>query len=148
MIQGERMTSISQLEILPAHVAWAARPMPAMAGAGALIRDFAATAGSRGAAALVYVAAAALLEGLSFSLLIPLLGVVFGETPKGMAGGAAGFVFTLFGSQTAFDRLLLLLSLFALLMGVRAVAVALRDVAVVTLQARFTGALRLRLAKR
>jgi ABC-type multidrug transport system fused ATPase/permease subunit len=146
MIQGGRMASISRLETLPAHAA--RKPMPAMAGVGALIRDFAAMAGSRGAAALVYVTVAALLEGLSFSLLIPLLGVVFGEAPKGMAGGVARFVFTLFDSHTAFDRLLLLLSLFALLMSLRAIAVALRDVAMVGLQVRFTSALRLRLAKR
>jgi ATP-binding cassette subfamily C protein len=142
------MASISRLERLPAHAARTATPVPAMAGAGALIRDFAAMAGRQGAAALAYVMAAALLEGLSFSLLIPLLGVVFGEAPKSMAGGAARFVFTLFGSHTAFDRLLLLLSLFALLMSLRAITVGLRDVAVVGLQVRFTGALRLRLAKR
>ena len=142
------MASISQLKTLPVPAARAQKSIPAMAGAGALFQDFAAVAGSRGAAALVYVMAAALLEALSFSLLIPLLGVVFGEAPKSMAGGAARFVFTLFGSHTAFDRLLLLLSLFALLMSLRAIAVALRDVAVVGLQVRFAGALRLRLAKR
>ncbi len=122
--------------------------MRAIAGTGALIRDFTAMAGGRGAAALAYVMAAALLEGLSFSLLIPLLGVVFGEAPKGMASGAARFVFTMFGSHTALGRLSLLLALFALLMSLRAMAVALRDVAVVGLQMRFTGALRLRLAQR
>src|ERR1700722_16472985 len=118
MIQGGRMASISRLERLPAHAARTATPVPAMAGAGALIRDFAAMAGRQGAAALAYVTGAG-REGLSFSLLIPLLGVVFGEAPKSMAGGAARFVFTLFGSHTAFDRLLLLLSLFALLMSLR-----------------------------
>ena len=148
MIQGARMASISKLETLPTPVARAARPMRAIAGTGALIRDFTAMAGGRGAAALVYVMAAALLEGLGFSLLIPLLGVVFGEAPKGASGGVAGFVFTLFGGQTAFKRLILLLLLFALLMSLRAMAVALRDVAVVALQTRFIGALRLRLAKR
>src|ERR1700722_11284646 len=117
------MATISQREILSAHAERAAKPVPVMAGAGALIQDFAAMAGGQGPLALVYVMAAALLEGLSFSLLIPLLGLVFGETPKGMAGGAARFVFTLFGRHTAFDRLLLLLSLFALLMSLRAITV-------------------------
>ena len=122
--------------------------MTVMAGAGALIRDFSGIAGIRGAAAIAYVTGAALLEGLSFSLLVPLLGIVFGEASKGSASGAAGFVLTLFDHKPAFNRLLLLLSLFVLLMSLRATLVAMRDIAVAALQVRFTGALRLRLAKR
>jgi ABC-type multidrug transport system fused ATPase/permease subunit len=53
-----------------------------------------------------------------------------------------------FGAESPFSRMLLLLLLFAFLMSLRAAIMSLRDVAVVSLQIRFIGALRLRLAQR
>ena len=116
------MASISEQQASPAPAMMATSPLHAMTGIGALIRDFTGVAGRGGLAAIGYVIAAALLEAFGFSLLIPLLGVVFGTPPNNAIGSAARFVFTLFGSQAAFYRLLLLLSLFAVLMGLRAIA--------------------------
>jgi ABC-type bacteriocin/lantibiotic exporter with double-glycine peptidase domain len=114
-----------------------------------LLADFAAISGAEGLVTLTYVLAAALLEGLSFSLLIPLLGVVFGTgAPLGRVSAMIAHIFAVVGVATPFARLLLLLSLFAFLMSLRAVALGLRDISVMALQMRFTSTLRLRLAER
>ena len=135
------MVSLSQLEDRTAVTEWRAPS------AVCLLHDFASVVGTKGAGALFYALAGAALEGLSFSLLIPLLGIIFG-TPAGRLGRAGMALFRLFGAEAPFSRLLLLLLLFVLLMSLRTRALSLRDLAVASLQVHFTGALRLRLAQR
>jgi ABC-type bacteriocin/lantibiotic exporter with double-glycine peptidase domain len=147
------MALISQPEMSSAAAGVASTPGPSrpslVAGAADLLRDFAAVVGAQGVGALGYVLAGAVLEGLSFSLLIPLLGIIFGAAaPSGRVARAEMLLFGLFGAEAPFSRLLLLLLLFAFLMSLRAAIMSLRDVAVVSLQVRFIGALRLRLARR
>lgn len=114
-----------------------------------LLADFTALMGAKARNAFGYVLAAALLEGLGFSLLVPLLGAIFGAGPPTRTlGRLTQFLFALFGAQAPFHRFLLLLLLFALLIGLRAVVTALRDVALVSLQVQFVGALRRRLVQR
>ena len=114
----------------------------------ALIRDFAATAGRRGIVASAYVVAGALLESVGISLLVPLLGLIFNTNamPRWLARGASS-VFAVFGAETAFERLALLLALFGVLMALRALVIAARDGAIVTLQVNFVEAQRLRIAR-
>jgi len=147
------MALISQLEMSATAVGTASAGEPTrprfLAGAAELLRDFASVVGAQGASALGYVLAGAVLEGLSFSLLIPLLSVIFGATaPTGRVAKAEILLFGWSGAEAPFGRLLLLLLLFAFLMSLRAAIMSLRDVAVVSLQVRFIGALRLRLARR
>ena len=120
----------------------------AVVSAGALIEDFAATAGRKGIVASVYAIAGALLESVGISLLVPLLGLIFNSTamPRWLARGASA-VFTAFGAETAFARLVLILALFGMLMAVRALVIAARDGAIVTLQVNFVEAQRLRIAR-
>jgi ATP-binding cassette, subfamily C, bacterial len=114
----------------------------------ALVRDFAETAGRRGIVASAYVVAGALLESVGISLLVPLLGLIFNTNamPRWLAHGAST-VFAAIGAETAFERLAVLLALFGVLMALRALTIAARDGAIVTLQVNFVEAQRLRIAR-
>lgn len=143
------LVSLQERTPLTADVAFPARRLPTVAGARELAADFALVSGVKGVIALGYVLGTALLEAFSFSLLIPLLGLVFnGGAQSGHAGAAATIMFAFLPGETPFERLVLLLSLFTLLISLRAVMAGLRDLSVVALQVRFTAALRLRLAQR
>jgi ABC-type multidrug transport system fused ATPase/permease subunit len=134
---------------LTADVAFTRRGAMPVGGARALAADFTRVSGARGAIALGYILGTALLEAFSFSLLIPLLGLVFGSgAQSGNTGTAAATLFAILSSETPSKRSVLLLLLFTLLISARAVLTGMRDLSVVALQARFTGALRLRLAQR
>jgi len=105
---------------------------------GAFLTDFARYAGRGGVAAGVLVAAGAVFESLGLVLLIPILGVVV-DTGNS-AGGLHRITANLFGAvgaRSQFERLLLLLAIFAALMLVRAVVVAWRDVRLAELQIGF-----------
>ena len=118
------------------------------AGSGDLMRDFTAVAGKRGIPAIAYVLAGAFLEGLSFSLIVPVLGIIFGAgATAGRLGRLAGTLFALSGVRSPSARLLLLLVLFGALMVLRAIILSRRDIAVAELQIGFVSALRLRLAQ-
>ncbi len=114
----------------------------------ALLRDFVSVAGGKAVPAAVYVMAGAVFEGLSVSLLVPLLGLIFGmrALPGGL-GRAAAALFGTFGADTPLRKLLLLMGVFGVLMIVRAFVIAARDIAIVELQVRFIEAQRLRLAR-
>jgi len=115
----------------------------------AFLRDFAHTAGKQGILAAGYVLAGALLEGIGISLLVPLLGILFG----GAAGiplwlrEAASAAFALFGANTRASRLLVLLAIFAVLMMLRAIVISARDFAMFRLQLDFVQAQQLRTAR-
>ena len=104
--------------------------------------------GRRGAAAALWVGLGAVLEGFGILLLVPVLAILF------EGGGAAGG--SLAGRLSAwlppglgpFDRLLLLLALFAALMLVRAFVLWRRDALLGALQIGFVEEQRATLAQR
>src|SRR5262249_26810505 len=105
-------------------------------------------AGKQGIPAVLYVLAGAVLEGLSFSLLVPLLSIIFNDgSTIGILGRVSRGVFALSGARTPSARLLLFLALFCALMVLRAMILSRRDIGVADLQIGFVGALRLRLAR-
>ena len=104
------------------------------------LADFARYAGRGAFLAGALVAAGAVFESLGLVLLIPILGVVVIDTGKGGGGGVrrvAAELFGAIGAHTPFERLALLLSIFAGLMLVRAVVVTWRDVKLAELQIGF-----------
>ncbi len=112
------------------------------------LRDFAAFAGRKGIGAAILVAFGAVLEGLSLLLLVPLLGIVIGSgLPSGHLAGAMAPVFGLFHVASPIGQLTLLLAIFGVLMTLRAVVLARRDVAVARLQTGFIEAQRLRIVE-
>jgi ATP-binding cassette subfamily C protein len=112
------------------------------------LRDFTAYAGRSGLVTAVLVAFGALLEGLSLILLVPLLGIVIGSGgAPGHLAGAMARVFGLFQVASPIAQLTLLTALCAVLMTLRAVVLARRDVAVVRLQTGFVEAQRLRIVE-
>jgi len=113
----------------------------------AFVVDFIAVSGWKGARACLYVLAGALLEGVSFSLLVPLVGLVFGTSgTTGRAAEAANRLFEAFGAQTPTTRLLTLLCLFGTLMVARVLVLAVRDITTFEVQHRFIEAQRLEIA--
>jgi ATP-binding cassette subfamily C protein len=142
------LASLQEKSRLAAHVTFSAPRSPKITGARALVGDFARISGAKGVAALGYILATALLEAFSLSLLVPLLGLMFGGEAQSAHGGTvAPALFAFLSGQTPFTRLVLLLSLFALLTSLRAALAGLRDLSLMALQVRFTAALRLRLAQ-
>ncbi len=141
------LASLQQTSPLTARAARHAGSEPVTGGARDLLADFANVSGTaKGATALVLVLGTAMLEAFSFSLLIPLFGLVF---DRGARSGPMGTALSmLFANDTPSRRLVLLLFLFALLFSLRAAMAGFRDLWVVGLQVRFTNALRLRLARR
>src|SRR5215469_12688255 len=113
----------------PAAVAgFSAGPVSPIGGARALLADFAQLAGAKGAIALGQVLGTALLEAFSISLLVPLLGLAFERgAQSGHAGSGATLLFSLLASEAPFQRLVLLLALFTLLMSLRATLSGMRD---------------------
>jgi ATP-binding cassette, subfamily C, bacterial len=132
-----------------ANAAFPTDRAPPVGRARELVADFARVSGAKGAIALAYILATALLEAFSLSLLIPLLGLVLGgQTQSGHMGKAAAVLSTLSAGAAPFKRLVLLLLIFTLLISLRAVLAGIRDLSVIALQMRFTSALRLRLAQK
>ncbi len=112
----------------------------------AFLSDFCGIAGIKGFLAIGYTLGAALLDGVSVSLLIPLLGVLFGSSAiPGWLAAITRAMFSLAGVHSQFGRLVLLLGLFGALVALRAVVVAARDIASFELQLRFVEEQRLRL---
>ncbi|MDO9411061.1 MAG: ABC transporter ATP-binding protein [Pseudolabrys sp.] len=101
------------------------------------LRDFVAYAGRKGVLAAALVAAAATLEGLSLVLIVPLLGIVIGSQTGGRLENTATALLARLGIERPFAQLALLLTMFSLLMILRALVIAARDVRVATLQAGF-----------
>jgi len=113
------------------------------------LHDFAQFAGRQGIVAAALVAAGALLEGLSLVLIVPLIAIVTSSgTSFGRLEQAATATFQLFGIESHFGRLALLLAIFGALIIVRAIAISKRDAAVAELQTGFVEAQRLRIAER
>lgn len=114
----------------------------------ALLREFVQYAGRKGVVATLFVAAGALVEGLSLVLIIPLVAIVTAsDTTFGPLERTAKSAFGLFGIESHFERLALLLAAFGVLMVVRAIVILVRDVTVAELQTGFVESHRLRIAK-
>jgi ATP-binding cassette subfamily C protein len=112
------------------------------------LRDFARIAGKKGVLAAGYILAGAVLEGIGISLLVPLLGLLFGGAgvPHWLQAGASA-AFALFGARARVSRLLVLLGIFAILVMLRAIVVSARDFAIFQLQIEFMQTQQLRTAK-
>jgi ATP-binding cassette subfamily C protein len=113
------------------------------------LTDLAEISAASGAWAIAYALAAALLDSVSISLLIPLLSLIFTSPtmPGWMMRGALA-VFRLAGVTSQLERLILLLGLFGALIAARACVVSARDIAIFTIQQRFIEEQRLRITKR
>jgi ABC-type multidrug transport system fused ATPase/permease subunit len=125
-------------------------PISALLGqARAFVGDFAAFAGLRGVMAAGLAVLAAIFEGFGLLLLVPLLSIVTAsESGGGWTHRWLAQAFAIGGAQTRTARLGLLLGLFAVLVVMRAIIVARRNITLAQIQARFIEAVRARLAGR
>ncbi len=123
-------------------------PRKFVSSAHAFVQDFAHIAGKKGAFALASILTGAVLEGIGISLLVPLLGVLFsgGGAPHWLASATTS-AFALFGAHYQFQRLLVLLGIFAALVVLRAVVISLRDITIIGLQLAFVQTQQLRTAQ-
>ena len=116
--------------------------------AGQFISDFARYSGRKTYVAGTLVALSGLLEGVGLFLLIPILAIVLDTGKKtGWLSTAVTYLFRRAGAETRIQKLVLLLSLFTLLVIVRAVIGAMRDVTLVELQTGFVEEIRSKLAQ-
>jgi ATP-binding cassette subfamily C protein len=115
----------------------------------AFVRDFAAFAGVSGVIAAALAVLAACFEGVGLLLLVPLLSVI---TASDHGGGWTHRLlvqaFDFAGAQTRTARLSLLLGLFAVLVVVRAIIVARRNIMLWQIEVGFVDTVRARLARR
>ena len=144
------MAAISREPVLRAKTATATVPIKGHRGfahsAWAFLSDFAGISGARAYLGVFYALGAALLDGVSISFLIPLLGVLFGSSaiPRWLAA-VTNALFSFAGVHSQLGRLGLLLAVFGVLITLRAALVAARDMTSFELQLRFIEAQRLRL---
>lgn len=115
----------------------------------AFVRDFAAFAGMSGVMAAVLAVLAAIFEGVGLLLLVPLLSIVTAsDGGTGWAHRSLVQAFEIAGAQTRTAQLGLLLGLFSVLVVMRAVIVARRNIKLSQIQTCFIEAVRARLAGR
>jgi len=113
----------------------------------ALLADFLSIGGGKGRRALVYVLAGAALEGIGLSLMVPLLALIFDAgAVDGRLGALAAELFSLVRAVTPMARLVVLLGFFGVLMAIRALVIAARDITLFDVQRRFIETLRLQIA--
>jgi len=112
----------------------------------AFVRDFASFAGVSGVMAAALAVLAAIFEGVGLLLLVPLLSIV---TASDSGGGSThrllAQAFAIAGTQTRTARLGLLLGAFAVLVVMRAIIVARRNIKLAQIQTWFIEAVRGRL---
>lgn len=121
---------------------------PATASLQEFLCDFAGFAGRRGIGAVSLVAVGAMLEAFSLAMIIPLISLAVGSSlPSGRIGQATDATLRLFGVETPFGRLALLIGIFGVLIVVRAIVISFRDLTVTALQTGFVESLRLRTAE-
>ncbi len=110
--------------------------------AGRFIAAVLAFGGRRCAAAGALVASGALLEGMGLVLLAPILSLVMKGPSTGRLQSMTTLLFNAVGAETTGERLGLLLAGFVGLMGLRAVVLYARDIALADLQTGFVEAMR------
>jgi ATP-binding cassette subfamily C protein len=112
------------------------------------VRDFAASSGWKGVRTLIYLLAGALLEGVSFSLLVPLVALIFvNGALNGRAAVLALKLFGWLGAQTTTSRLVVLLAAFSALIIARTVVLAVRDLSISDVERGFIELQRVRMAE-
>jgi len=117
--------------------------------ASAFVRDFAAFAGVSGVIAAALAVLAACFEGVGLLLLVPLLSVITSsDSGSGWSHRLLAQAFEITGAQTRTARLSLLLGVFAVLVVVRAIIVARRNIMLSQIEAGFVDTVRVRLARR
>jgi ATP-binding cassette subfamily C protein len=104
----------------------------------AFVGDFLKYAGGRAVVGGLLAGAGTVLDSLGLLLLIPLLGVVI-DNPNDASvwRRASTTLFTLVGAHSVFERLCILLAIYAVLMVIRAFVVTTRDVRLAELQIGF-----------
>jgi ATP-binding cassette, subfamily C, bacterial len=123
-----------------------AKLLPAMR---RFLGDFVSFAGRKGAVAGVFVGLGAALEGIGLALVVPLLGVVTGSSAlPGRLQHVMDGLFAFFGVVTPFERLALLMVLFALLILIRAAVISHRSVLLSELQIGFVETRRLAITEK
>lgn len=116
--------------------------------AGEFIDDFARYSGQKTIVAGTLVALGGLLEGVGLFLLIPILAIVLDAGRKtGWLSVAVAHLFRRAGAETRLQQLVLMLSLFTVLVFVRSVISAMRDVTLTELQTGFVEDIRSKLAE-
>jgi len=133
---------------MPKRAPGASIPSGVGAESAALIGAFLAFARWRAAAAAALIALGSVFDGLGLLFLLPVLGLVMGPQSSPGGGRLARLVETLVGDYPPAWRLLILLSVFAALMLVRACVLQLRDRATEVLQLEFVEHVRLRFVRR
>ncbi|MGN6750668.1 MAG: ABC transporter ATP-binding protein [Xanthobacteraceae bacterium] len=115
----------------------------------AFVRDFAAFAGLSGVIAAALAVLAAIFEGVGLLLLVPLLSIVtVSDGGSGWTHRLLAQAFAIANAQTRAARLGLLLGVFAVLVVMRAIIVARRNIKLAQIQTWFIEAVRARLAGR
>ena len=116
--------------------------------ASAFVRDFVAFAGVSGVIAAALAVLAACFEGVGLLLLVPLLPVITSsDSGSGWSHRLLAQAFEITGAQTRTARLSLLLGVFAVLVVVRAIIVARRNIMLSQIEAGFVDTVRVRLAR-
>ena len=134
--------------MMPA-AAGAETPRNILADLSAVACDFASYAGRRGILAAIFVVLGAMMEGITLALIVPLLGIVTGSsTSFGRFERTAARAFALFGIESQFGRLALLLGVFGAAMIVRAFVIYTRDITVADLQYGFVETRRMQIGER
>ena len=111
----------------------------------AFIRDLVAYVGRRAPLIIVLVATGAVLEGVGLLLLVPLLGTLFAVAAS--QTGPLGFLSGLWPDLEGTSRLLVVLGLFASIMGLRALVLWQRDLRLGQLQVGYLESKRSALAR-
>lgn len=114
----------------------------------AFVGDVSHIAAKRGILTAGYILAGAVLEGIGITLLVPLLGILFGGAgvPHWLQALASA-AFALFDAHTRVSRLMVLLGVFAVLVALRAIVVSARDFAIFRIQLAFMETQQLRTAR-
>src|SRR4029077_3474432 len=113
------------------------------------LNDFFAFAGSKAFKALLFVLLGALVEGVGLILLIPFISVVIDpQSTVSWTQSAARWIFTVFSAESRIAKLGLLVGLFAILMIIRWLIIAVRDVTIADLGIGFVQHIRSRITQR
>lgn len=111
--------------------------------------DFARFGGRRAVFAAALVGMGAVLEGVGVVLLVPLLAILVSPAgTSGWIGRASQWILGALPGESTFARLVALLTVFALLMGIRTIVLVLRDVTLARLQFGFVEAQRMGMTRR
>ena len=114
-----------------------------------LLRDFAGFARAKALKALLFVFFGAVVEGMGLVLLIPFFYVVIDtQNSGGWTQNASAWLFGWFSAETRLAKLSILIVIFGMLMVVRAIVIAVREVTMTELQIGFIQQIQARITRR